>query len=282
MKCFYHKADLDGHCSGALVKMEYPECEMYPIDYHDSFPWELLKDQNEKIFMVDFSLKAYDMDQLNRSCQLVWLDHHSTAISANAHLTILGIKDTKKAACELTWDWFHPNTPLPKWVEYIGRYDVWDHQKNPDILAYQYGLRLWNLDPHVGGEAMINWQLIQNDVPPLYMSGIISMGRALLTYQRRQDTVMCSAYSFETKLGQYRVLALNQGLASSTVFDSKWDADKYDMMAAFVYTPKGNWKVTLYSTHPHIHCGEIAKQYGGGGHPGAAGFHVPDLKGVLF
>ena len=38
MKCFYHSADLDGHCSGAIVKMVYPECELIGINYGDKFP----------------------------------------------------------------------------------------------------------------------------------------------------------------------------------------------------------------------------------------------------
>ena len=28
MKCYYHSADLDGHCSGEIVRRRYPECQM--------------------------------------------------------------------------------------------------------------------------------------------------------------------------------------------------------------------------------------------------------------
>ena len=31
--CFYHKADLDGVCSGAIVKHFVPDCELYGFDY---------------------------------------------------------------------------------------------------------------------------------------------------------------------------------------------------------------------------------------------------------
>jgi len=40
MKCFYHSVDLDGHCSGAIVKRAYPDCEMIGINYGDKFPWQ--------------------------------------------------------------------------------------------------------------------------------------------------------------------------------------------------------------------------------------------------
>ena len=38
MKCFYHSADLDGQCSGAIVKLARPDCELVGIDYGDPFP----------------------------------------------------------------------------------------------------------------------------------------------------------------------------------------------------------------------------------------------------
>ena len=41
--CFYHKADLDGVCSAAIVKHFVPECELYGIDYGDEFPWALVR-----------------------------------------------------------------------------------------------------------------------------------------------------------------------------------------------------------------------------------------------
>ena len=44
-KCFYHSKDLDGWCSGAIVKKAHPDCVMIGIDYGDSFPWgEVSKD----------------------------------------------------------------------------------------------------------------------------------------------------------------------------------------------------------------------------------------------
>lgn len=39
---FYHSADLDGFCSGAIIKYSFPECELIPINYGDTFPWEII------------------------------------------------------------------------------------------------------------------------------------------------------------------------------------------------------------------------------------------------
>ena len=49
--------------------------------------------------------------------------------------------------------------------------------------------------------------------------------------------------------------------------------ETHDMVCRFAYNGKG-WTYSLYSSNPEIDCSEIAKQYGGGGHRGAAGFKL--------
>ena len=80
MKCFYHSADLDGKCSGAIVKMHFPECEMIGINYGDLFPWDRIE-QNEVVWLVDFCLQPFsDMHRLNEVAILNWIDHHKTSL----------------------------------------------------------------------------------------------------------------------------------------------------------------------------------------------------------
>ena len=54
MKCFYHGSDLDGKCSGAIVRSVYGEdCEYIPYYYGD-FPFESIE-KNEPVILVDCS-----------------------------------------------------------------------------------------------------------------------------------------------------------------------------------------------------------------------------------
>ena len=77
MKCFYHSADLDGHCSGAIVKLKYPDCEMIGINYGDIIDINNIH-QDEEVFMVDFCLQPFDgMLELNKKAKLYWIDHHA-------------------------------------------------------------------------------------------------------------------------------------------------------------------------------------------------------------
>src|SRR6185369_12703234 len=80
MKCFFHSADFDGKASGAIYKLHYPMIELVGINYGQPFPWETIA-EGERVAMVDFSLQPFsDMLRLNESCDLVWTDHHKSAI----------------------------------------------------------------------------------------------------------------------------------------------------------------------------------------------------------
>ena len=280
MKCFYHSADLDGHCSGAVVKHVYPACEMIGINYGDPFPWEAIE-ENELVYMVDFSLQPFeDMVRLGELADLVWIDHHRTAIlEAQKHPGFCyGAQLAEgKAGCELTWEYLHEFTPIPRAVYLLGRYDVWDHQ-DPDTLPFQYGLRMGTTDPSNPLSADLWASLFANT--PQTIQRTIGVGKIVLEYQANQDAIVAKKAFAATldKYPEYRVLALNHGLAGSKLFDSVWDPGLYDIMAVFRWSQKAKaWKFSIYTTEPEIDCGTIAKAYGGGGHPGAAGFQVEDI-----
>jgi oligoribonuclease NrnB/cAMP/cGMP phosphodiesterase (DHH superfamily) len=80
MKIFYHSADFDGRCSGAILKQQYPDVCAYGIDYSDKFPFNIVG-KDEIIYMVDFSLQdPKEMLKLREYCYLIWLDHHKSAL----------------------------------------------------------------------------------------------------------------------------------------------------------------------------------------------------------
>ncbi len=143
MKCFYHRLDLDGHCSGAIVKMKYPECEMIGVDYHDELP-VFGYGYNEEIYLVDFSFKPDVMKELSDRHILHWIDHHKGPINDARESGFLASGgqslETGKAGCELTWEYLFPELATPVAVRLLGRYDVWDHKEDA-VLPFQYGMR---------------------------------------------------------------------------------------------------------------------------------------------
>jgi len=279
MKCFYHSADLDGHCSGAIIKHAYPDCEMFGINYGDKFPWNrIVKD--EKVFMVDFTLQPFeDMEKLNNICKLHWIDHHKTALDEAHKRGFLAsggqLLAIDKAGCELTWEYVHSKYALtPDVIYLLGRYDVWDHS-SPYVLPFQYGMR--NIKNTLPDNQALWHDLFDNN-PTLY-NKIMKNGKLLIEYEETQNEKFCNRYAFETELNGLKAICANKGLANSKLFNSVYDPEKHDLMITFVRLrlPANKWTVSLYSTKENIDCGKIAKSFGGGGHKGAAGFQCEEL-----
>ena len=305
--CFYHRADLDGVCSAAIVRRFVPECELVGVDYGEPFPWGMLAakrldGQRRKAYMVDFSLPMADMRLLETMTYPVWIDHHKTAIEAyradrgmGVGMTV-AVLDTSMAACELCWHhfagdhmpWVRDDARLPPAVRLLGAYDSW-RSDSADwencILPFQYGMRVKHgiMDPAaqvwtaiLGGEAPDG-----GPVPACNVGPTIQQGLLILEYQRQQDERAAVAGAFEFGLlanGQtLRCICLNTTRFNSQAFAAVYDPAKHDMMLAFALTKPGQFKVGLYSDKADVDCGAIAQTFGGGGHRGAAGFHCERL-----
>lgn len=311
MKCFYHSSDLDGHCSGAIVRHAHPECEMFPINYGDPFPWEEV-DKDELVIMVDFSLQPFtDMIRLMNHARLIWIDHHKSAIdeyirsvslSENKHLptTVYGRRSVERAACELTWEFYFKDKPIPLAVILLGLYDSWrfhGHELEPMVLRFQTRMRMEDLNPN-GNELPWLWKALF-DADPTYpaqdiVHDLVKQGGLLLNFDDKQKAKYVAAYAFDVLMkstpvpcdGQkqtiYSGIAVNLGLTNSRVFESVWDPDKYDLMITFVLRPDMHWNVSLYSDKDDVPCHEIARAWGGGGHPGASGFQCADIRLPFF
>ncbi len=271
MKCFYHKGDLDGICSGAIVKYKYPDCEMFGIEYGDEFPWnKMIKD--EKVFICDFSMPMDDMNKLSRKVLLIWIDHHKSAIDAyncidDAFYEVsleVGI-----SACELTWGYLDDYKNTPRAVYLLGRYDVWDH-RDQRILPFQYAMR--SLVTNGVDDPL--WVRLFNEEEDLFK--IIDKGESILSYESQQNKLKMSTLSSVIQFENLRVLTINTWGGSSTIYKSKWDPDKHDIMMAYVRYPSGKWTVSLRGDG-RFDVSEIAKKYGGGGHKNAAGFVCKEL-----
>lgn len=279
MKCFYHSADLDGHCSGALVKKAYPMCEMIGINYGQEFPWDSIG-AGEVVFMVDFSLQPFDdMVRLNDTAQLIWIDHHKTAIDEAhkrgfiAHNQIL---EVGKAACELTAEYLFGDTMIDA-AYLLGRYDVWDLEADKRIMPFQYGMRM-EQDTLPGAPI---WDAVFGEHPSHVVREICVTGKVVLSYQTSQNYKYAKMCAFDTEINGLPAIAMNIGMANSQMFESVWDSDKYKVMMPFVWKD-GQWTVSLYTTSDTgVDVSAIAKSFHGGGHKQAAGFQCKALPFLI-
>jgi len=268
MKCLYHGADLDGHCSGAIVKYFNPECEMIPMNYGDEIP---KFKPHEDVVIVDFSLPFRAMEFLDQYNNLVWIDHHKTAIEDMERLNISGKRELGRGACELTWEYFS-NEPVPEGVWLLSLYDVWDH-KMPDVLAFQYGMRMRE-DTSPDNQSM--WGDVFTSLPS-FMDETLLAGTTIMKYEETQNKKYCDNCAFVLFFEGLRFLAMNKPLSNSKVVDSLYRPERHDAVMFFWFQHGRGWNVSMFSDKADIDVGEIAKRYGGGGHKGAAGFIIKTL-----
>lgn len=318
----YHSKDFDGVCSGAIMKLRFPEIKLIGYDYGEPFPWEKVEGQD--VIMADVSLPMPDMAKLAKeSKSFLWIDHHASAIKDfTAYAPIKNLTpfvNTLLSACELCWKYFFPDKEIPLIVEYLGRYDRWDKSDteffNSVLMPFQYGMRSeYSLDPDefqselfepitpkiiavkplegaykIGLKSFLQlWaqsgillaEPVFESVDPR-VGKLIEIGRSILKYQAKQDTLVASQRSFEGTVDGLPAIFCNGVPHNSQSFHSVYDPDKHKLMVAFHYDGK-QFNISLYSTHDDVDCGAIAKLYGGGGHKGAAGFkrdliHITDF-----
>lgn len=277
MKCFYH-TDLDGKCAGAIVYMFFKldrdytkeieeQCEFIPINYNDDFPFDKII-PNEQVVIVDFSLqKQGEFEKLkNITDKIIWIDHHKTAIEEYKDFDCVGVRRDGVAGCVLTWQFFYPRQEVPKIVDMLGAYDIWDFSKYGESLnILQAGIRLREHNPE--SSEWTKWLKGED------FEDIIKEGTIALQYRKNTWAGLIKSWSFFVEFEGYKAICCNAGSVSSQLFDSV--KEDYDLMIPFVFDGK-QWTISLY-TKKDIDCSEIAKKYGGGGHKKAAGFQCKEL-----
>lgn len=280
MKIIHHSRDLDGYCSGAILKKRFPHGQLIPYDYGQAIPQI---DEGDEVILVDVSFPMPAMIiEANKCKSFTWIDHHISAIKEFNELNEAGLvhkitpflKDGI-AACELAWVWAFPDIGVPMAVNLLGMYDTWrNHDKklwDTKILPFQYGMRTMCNSADSFPYALLDESLDEE------LDDIIQLGQIILDYQKDQYAIAAkSAFTFEWK--GCRCIALNGAGFSSMAFESVYDEEKHDIMMPFKFDGT-KWVFSLYTTK-EIDCSALAKSMGGGGHKKAAGFSVQTLDQI--
>jgi len=297
--CFYHRGDLDGKCSAAVVIEHFEgEVDLVGINYGDNFERLVFGRHNLKdeiVIMVDFCLEPWDlMPRLQKSCKhLIWIDHHAEAIKEYENWQyfpekkIDGCREIGLAACELTWRFFNNNAPMPKAVNLLGRYDVWDWENTPVALEFQMGMRLLETAPENTGLWKALIRPLSPQVEKTLIDQIVDDGKVILRYKKQQDAIHIKSAGFVLHFAGKVWLAINEMFNNSQLFDALYNPTLHHGMLTFGWR-KGQWHISLYTTLEDVDCGAIATEAAkrlsddrykatGGGHKKAAGFQCRSL-----
>lgn len=274
--CLYHRSDLDGKCSGYLVRRAIQDVELIGIDYGDQFPWE--KVRRRVVYLVDFSLQPWsDMERLAECTELlVWIDHHKSAIEEydKSGLHLDGKLRVGSAACELCWEHLFAKEDMPLAVKLLGRYDVWDLDYSTTVLPFQMAMRLDAWNPEDNG-----WDDLISDAKNV--GRIAQDGFVILRYQKQRQNGSLMKKSFSHRWRNMTFLAVNAGGINSMAFESAFDASQHAAVMSYYFDGVNRkWNISLYSPNQSIDLSGVAKSMGGGGHPYACGFQIDKLSDI--
>jgi oligoribonuclease NrnB/cAMP/cGMP phosphodiesterase (DHH superfamily) len=275
---FYHRGDLDGVSSGAIMSKMFKDQDLtlIGVEYGDTIDEAELTKDADLVYVCDYTFEPFDrMLKLNKEKNLIWVDHHKSSLNyANVHPEVkfkgvLG--DNTKSACELLWEYFYPNIRVPYAISKISLFDTWQHNFADDILNFYYGAEIKS---EMNPESKF-WKDMFSDVTNTgTIQDIIDAGVMIRSYNSMKDASYARDHAFETEFEGFKAIVINIGFAGSFKFKSVYDATKHDIMVAFSRRANHIWKISVYSEKNYVDCSAICKKYGGGGHKGAAGFEV--------
>ena len=278
---FYHRGDLDGVSSGAIMSkmFKHQDLTLIGVEYGDTINEIKLTKDADLVYVVDFTFEPFDrMLRLNKEKNLIWIDHHKSSLEKVALYPEIKFKgvlgDNTKSAAYLTWEYFSGDTEVPYTIKQISLFDTWQHNGADDILNFYYGMEAkskMNPNADMWKEMFTPRQTMELEVT------IEKIGQSIRDYNIMKEAAYAFDHAFETEFEGYKAIAINIGFPGSMKFKSVYNPDKHDIMIGFSRQANHKWKFSIYSEKKYIDCSAICKKYGGGGHSLAAGFSIDTL-----
>lgn len=247
-----------------------------PFDFYPGVYQEPPPDvTGRRVYLVDFSYKRAVVEQMLTTAENVTLlDHHVTAledlkplfdrgeIGGTLHCT------TKHSGAMIAWNfWCHGVEPPPL-LRCIEDRDLWRFDKEPwkterpftravqaNVFSYPYDFEVWD-------------RLMITPIEELAREGA-----AIERKHFKDIDELVKVCVYRRWIGNWKVPVAS--LPYTLTSDAGHLMAEHEPFAACYWDTPGGRVYSLRSTDDGLDVSEIAKKYGGGGHPHAAGFRVP-------
>ncbi len=234
-----------------------------------------------RVYLLDFASYGKEVFvDLSKRCQVIVLDHHKTALEklkelpqAPIHFSIIedgfskefkpGIWvyfDLKRSGAMIAWNFFHPKVAAPELINYVQDRDLWAQalplsaEVSSAIQSYPFDFKIWD-------------ELSKN------MNRVKDEGVILNRYFNLLVDTICNQ-AFEEEIDGYKVMSVNTATHYSEVGNRLLDLYPNSPFAATFYYNALKTKCYSLRSRGDFDVSEIAKRFGGGGHPTAAGYQL--------
>ncbi len=264
----YHGGCDDGFGAAWTIWALNADWEFYP-GVHGIGPPAVL---GREVYLVDFSYSREVLEQMAReAARITVIDHHDTAERALSApfegpdmCPVEVVFDQRHCGAVLTWRYFYPGDRPPPLLRHIEDRDLWT-KKLPGCDEVIFALRSWPRE-------FETWTWLMK----VHIDAMRSDGEPILRWFLQQVNQQIERWlhaSTWAVIGGYRVPVMNASVQfCSELAEGLARASEAPFGAVFWHTSQG----VTYSLRSRggLEVNRVAEQYGGGGHPGAAGFQV--------
>ena len=273
--CIYHSNCADGFGAAWAVRRRLgaENVEFLPGSHGMPMP-----DVSDRIvIIVDFSFPLETLQAMAQQARAVLiLDHHRTAADALADLEraplhfhawietlpkLSAVFDMNRSGAGITWDFFFPHIQRPALINHIEDRDLWrfklkgTREIQANLFSYPYDFEVW--------DALMD--------QPIRIS--IADGTAIERKHHKDIAELLASSKRRMTIAGHDVPVANLPYIHSS--DAGHLMAQGEKFAACYQDTADHRYFSLRSNDKGMDVGEIAKQYGGGGHRHAAGFKVP-------
>lgn len=268
----------DGLAGAWVAKKFDPSYEVFFTSRQNEWKEELgpLLQSGDFVFFIDYTPNPSDLEDFQkRSIDFMVLDHHETDFRLvtnydkknEGNLMSFCKYDLTIAGCQVAWNHFFPNQPLPNMLKYIAIADIyawgegeWDHA----IVQYIRTI----LEPDATIE---EFDMLLNSFNE---EAFYDVGKWI--YRRickEVDYMAKKAYLMD--FDGVEVLGVNSSLFHSEVGHELAIKSPSGLGVVYTYNPTHNSvKLSVRGSGSKSDANLFAEKYKGGGHPMAAGFYM--------
>lgn len=268
---------------------KYQHCpesiEFLPLDPGQSLPITY-QAQGKRAVFVDVCPLEVDLQSLLNEADVLILDHHESnrrRLASMQHPRLRMIFDMSKCGAELAWHECFPEQPVPWFIHVVADQDLWrwTHEDSKAYGAYlvtrgyytdwKKTPTLFTISPeekqHMRDVGLLFLEGEEPDIEKAVRSAICTQLETPLSHQKYRVYVVGAKRFQASEVGYRLCQQKNADCDFAVIWNYSFEKDEF-------------W-CSCRALKPEVDLSRICVEFGGGGHPTAAGFSVPNQRGAL-
>jgi uncharacterized protein len=223
------------------------------------------------VYTLDYAYKSEVIKSLlPKIASLTIIDHHVTA-EESVKLATKSVFNMDHSGAVLAWQYFHPDIPVPKLLQYVEDNDLWRFAL-PNSREITEALSLNDLDFEL-------WDKVTQDLEnETVFAEYVRDGRILLK-QKEKTVAHLLENAEDVEFEGYHCKMVNTPMHSSLIGS---ELVKAGSPIGIMWSRRGQKIVVSLRSNGNPDVAAIAQKYGGGGHSKAAGFSWEEKEFLRF